>query len=545
MLKVAPQQQRPQPSQHNRRTSLSDSAGRQQYYYPTPPSTGYYPNGPVYPYSTAGASQVYPSPYYAPSSYYVAPAQQLQQQQSLPTATQQGQLYGYPPYYAPYYVPSYVPQQSFTPSQDYSQHVLKNPKLQEGHNYGPGSSSATSSQSDFTSTSTPSSATSFLYQRSPSKTVQSPKLRQQPQFNRTQSLPIGIDGVDGMPEKGDGNHDDTDGVDGAQDGMQEGASSSSSLLSGASPPFPDGMQSPSPPVSYVLKSSSSVLVPRSQASATQPRQSEFALWIGNIPTASSIMELVHFFASPLLESVFFIPKSNCAFVNYGTQEAENAALQRYSNARLNGVKIVCRPRRQSISTVYEIDSPERYFICKSLSEEDLVRSMQTCTWTTQPHNRAALNAAFKKSDVYLIFSANKSREYFGYAKMTSPVPDGDTNEDLALRRENSDTITRFVAGTAVVPDGKIVEDRSRNTIFWESSSSTGAGSKALSPADLSPGSAMSQPFSIEWQSQRRVPFSRTRGLLNPLNQNREVKVARDGTELDPSVGKTMMVLFHE
>ena len=33
-----------------------------------------------------------------------------------------------------------------------------------------------------------------------------------------------------------------------------------------------------------------------------------------------------------------------------------------------------------------------------------------------------------------------------------------------------------------------------------------------------------------------LPFNRTRGLKNPWNANRDVKIAKDGTELETNVG---------
>jgi hypothetical protein len=42
----------------------------------------------------------------------------------------------------------------------------------------------------------------------------------------------------------------------------------------------------------------------------------------------------------------------------------------------------------------------------------------------------------------------------------------------------------------------------------------------------------------------RLPFYRTRGLRNPWNSNREVKIARDGTELEPGIGAKLLQLFH-
>jgi hypothetical protein len=40
-----------------------------------------------------------------------------------------------------------------------------------------------------------------------------------------------------------------------------------------------------------------------------------------------------------------------------------------------------------------------------------------------------------------------------------------------------------------------------------------------------------RPFGVAWLSTRRVPFSRTRGLHNVWNNSKEIKVARDGTEV--------------
>ncbi|KAI0039786.1 hypothetical protein FA95DRAFT_1503717 [Auriscalpium vulgare] len=49
-----------------------------------------------------------------------------------------------------------------------------------------------------------------------------------------------------------------------------------------------------------------------------------------------------------------------------------------------------------------------------------------------------------------------------------------------------------------------------------------------------------QPFRIQWVRTERLPFYRTRHLRNPWNHGREVKVSRDGTELEPSVGQQLL-----
>ena len=47
-------------------------------------------------------------------------------------------------------------------------------------------------------------------------------------------------------------------------------------------------------------------------------------------------------------------------------------------------------------------------------------------------------------------------------------------------------------------------------------------------------------FSLQWISTERIPFHRTRHLRNPWNHDREVKVSRDGTELEPLVGRRLL-----
>lgn len=49
-----------------------------------------------------------------------------------------------------------------------------------------------------------------------------------------------------------------------------------------------------------------------------------------------------------------------------------------------------------------------------------------------------------------------------------------------------------------------------------------------------------EPFRLQWIKTERLPFYRTRHLRNPWNHDREVKVSRDGTELEPSVGQALL-----
>jgi hypothetical protein len=97
------------------------------------------------------------------------------------------------------------------------------------------------------------------------------------------------------------------------------------------------------------------------------------------------------------------------------------------------------------------------------------------------------------------------------------------------------------------PPGCVFEDSFRGTLFWESKHTD----SEIEIDQKMPGEAQvekhfgGRPFEVVWLSTGRVPFCRTRGLRNVWNGNKEVKVARDGTELESSIGNRLIKLFHE
>lgn len=52
-------------------------------------------------------------------------------------------------------------------------------------------------------------------------------------------------------------------------------------------------------------------------------------------------------------------------------------------------------------------------------------------------------------------------------------------------------------------------------------------------------------FGIEWQRLFDLPFSETESLRNPLNEDKTVKISRDGQELPPDIGEALVNLFEE
>jgi hypothetical protein len=47
-------------------------------------------------------------------------------------------------------------------------------------------------------------------------------------------------------------------------------------------------------------------------------------------------------------------------------------------------------------------------------------------------------------------------------------------------------------------------------------------------------------FRVDWIRTKRLSFIRTKHLRNPWNGGREVKISRDGTELEPSIGQQLL-----
>jgi hypothetical protein len=141
--------------------------------------------------------------------------------------------------------------------------------------------------------------------------------------------------------------------------------------------------------------------------------------------------------------------------------------------------------------------------------------------------------------------------------MTSPIlEDGSGLIGSAPKAENiidAPDVPKSIPTPATewAPRGRIIDDSGRGTIFWEAELSDSEAEEVTEKVETqvdgdSPVVAQSwgKPFKVEWLSANRLPFYRTRGLRNPWNANREVKIARDGTELEPSVGERLIQMFH-
>uniref|UniRef100_A0A7M5X6Z6 YTH domain-containing protein n=1 Tax=Clytia hemisphaerica TaxID=252671 RepID=A0A7M5X6Z6_9CNID len=139
----------------------------------------------------------------------------------------------------------------------------------------------------------------------------------------------------------------------------------------------------------------------------------------------------------------------------------------------------------------------RYFIIKSNNYENVSLSKAKGVWATPPANERKLNDAFKHStNVVLVFSVKESGRFQGFARLASesrhdgiPVP-------------------------WVLPPGF---DRR----------------------------ILGGTFKVDWLNRKEVTFSKCANLRNPWNENKEVKICRDGQELEPSVGEVLCRMFED
>lgn len=136
-----------------------------------------------------------------------------------------------------------------------------------------------------------------------------------------------------------------------------------------------------------------------------------------------------------------------------------------------------------------------YFQIKSINHENVDLSKSLGVWSTQPQNESRLCSAFREHrNVILIFSVQQSGAFQGFARM----------------------ISESKPSTKPIP--WILPERLNN--------------KSLGGV-----------IKVDWLCTKDLPFHETQDLYNPFNDNKPVKVARDGQQVEPSVGKKLCKLF--
>lgn len=136
-----------------------------------------------------------------------------------------------------------------------------------------------------------------------------------------------------------------------------------------------------------------------------------------------------------------------------------------------------------------------FFQIKSINHENVELSKSLGVWSTPVQNEMRLNVAFREHrNVILIFSVQQSGGFQGFARMVS----------------KSKTTNRVIPW--VLPER--MSNRSLGGII-----------------------------KVEWLCTKELPFHETNDLVNPFNGNKPIKVARDGQQVEPKVGKKLCRLF--
>ncbi|XP_064604522.1 YTH domain-containing protein 1-like isoform X2 [Liolophura sinensis] len=154
-----------------------------------------------------------------------------------------------------------------------------------------------------------------------------------------------------------------------------------------------------------------------------------------------------------------------------------------------------REARRYSSRMKYIFRDARYFLIKSNNHENVALAKAKGVWSTPPQNEAKLNTAFRDcSNVILVFSVKESGKFQGFARLAQES----TKDHPQIRW--------------VLPVGLSVK-------------------------------ALSGVFKLDWINRKELPFTRATHLHNPWNDNKPVKIGRDGQEVAPSVGETLCKLF--
>lgn len=202
---------------------------------------------------------------------------------------------------------------------------------------------------------------------------------------------------------------------------------------------------------------------------------------------------------------------------------------------------------------------KRYFVLKSLNEDDLWLSAQRGMWATQQHNEPVLDQAFRtaREGVILFFGANKTGEWFGYARMTSAIRRGpqarSTGSSVSTRTAGS-TVMSFsipeespmLEGSAISSEsspsvvtspGHVVE-RSPAPLTPASSANTAASTPASSHSlSLHPSAALdARSAALEARNEAaaqdiaqnlHLPEDRVRGGETPVERTLDARMSRE------------------
>ncbi|XP_078287843.1 YTH domain-containing protein 1 isoform X4 [Rhinoraja longicauda] len=152
-------------------------------------------------------------------------------------------------------------------------------------------------------------------------------------------------------------------------------------------------------------------------------------------------------------------------------------------------------RKDQTSKLKYVLRDARFFLIKSNNHENVSLAKAKGVWSTLPVNEKKLNTAFRDArSVILIFSVRESGKFQGFARLSSESHHGGS------------------------------------PIHW------------VLPAGMN-AKMLGGVFKIDWICRRELPFTKTGHLVNLWNENKPVKIGRDGQEIEPECGTQLCLLF--
>jgi hypothetical protein len=149
--------------------------------------------------------------------------------------------------------------------------------------------------------------------------------------------------------------------------------------------------------------------------------------------------------------------------------------------------------------IFRLFSNARFFVIKSFNLENIEISKAHNKWATTKNNSRKLNEALESSYVILLFSANKSGCFQGFALMTNFISNYyDKRDNNIWKIGEGGNATRFNLGAS---------------------------------------------FDIEWISHSELTFHKMKNLYNPMNNNEPVAKSRDTQELPKDLGIKICKMF--
>ncbi|KAJ8079916.1 hypothetical protein PM082_016741 [Marasmius tenuissimus] len=154
-------------------------------------------------------------------------------------------------------------------------------------------------------------------------------------------------------------------------------------------------------------------------------------------------------------------------------------------------------------------------------------TMQTPTMKFSLDNRALL-----KEKASSIAEGNNFQldEDAPIRAMKNPSPESKSMDAMDEEREDGQ-IAEMVQQAKGKGKAADVKGKGRAATMYPDGDATPAKDEPTSWGDS---------FKVEWLCTERLSFLRTRHIRNPWNHDREIKVSRDGTELEPVVGQQLL-----